>query len=97
LACPPLGEFVITDHCRFEMERRGISEAEVSSTLGAPDQTEEPRSGRCVYQKKTTGPKEGKVYLLRVIVDVDRKPAEMVSAYRTSRIAKYWRLHASDL
>jgi hypothetical protein len=33
----------------------------------------------------------GKVYLVRVIVDVDRQPAEVVTVYRTSRIAKYWR------
>jgi hypothetical protein len=97
LSCPPLEEFVITDHARFEMERRGISEDEVSWVLRAPDQTEEPRPARCIYQKRTTGPKEDKAYLLRVIVDVDRKPPEVVSAYRTSRIGKYWRLHASDL
>jgi hypothetical protein len=31
------------------------------------------------------------IALVRVFVDVDRKPAEVVTAYRTSRIAKYWR------
>jgi len=33
---------------------------------------------------------EGKVYLIRVVVDVDRQPAEVVTVYRTSKIAKYW-------
>ena len=28
--------------------------------------------------------------VVRVFVDVDRSPAEVVTAYRTSRIAKYW-------
>jgi hypothetical protein len=32
-----------------------------------------------------------RVYLLRVFVDIDRRPAEVVTAYRTSRIEKYWR------
>ena len=32
-----------------------------------------------------------KTYLLRVFVDVDRHPAEVVTVYLTSRIAKYWR------
>jgi hypothetical protein len=32
-----------------------------------------------------------RVYLLRVVVDVDRRPAEVVTAYRTSRVSKYWR------
>jgi hypothetical protein len=31
------------------------------------------------------------VYLIRVIVDVDRKPAEVVTVYRTSKISKYWK------
>jgi hypothetical protein len=30
-------------------------------------------------------------YLLRVLVDVDRAPPEVVTVYRTSRIAKYRR------
>jgi hypothetical protein len=30
-------------------------------------------------------------YLMRVFVDVDRKPAEVVTAYRTSKIEKYRR------
>jgi hypothetical protein len=33
----------------------------------------------------------GKTYLLRVFVDIDRDPAEIVTVYRTSRIAKYWK------
>lgn len=28
---------------------------------------------------------------MRVFVDVDREPAEVVTVYRTSKIAKYWR------
>ena len=33
---------------------------------------------------------QGKSYLVRVFVDVDRSPAEVVTVYRTSNIAKYW-------
>jgi hypothetical protein len=38
----------------------------------------------------TFGP-EGRTYLVRVFVDLDRRPPEVVTAYRTSRIGKYWR------
>jgi hypothetical protein len=31
------------------------------------------------------------MYLVRVFVDVDRTPAEVVTVYRTSKMAKYWR------
>lgn len=77
------------------MVRRAISEEEVSLVLRAPEQTEEQRPGRCVYQSRVGAP--DKEYLLRVFVDVDRIPPEVVSAYRTSKIGKYWRLHASHL
>ena len=30
-------------------------------------------------------------YLLRVFVDTDREPPEVVTVYRTSKITKYWR------
>jgi len=97
MACPALEEFVFSEHARFEMERRAISEEEVSSVLRAPEHSEEQRPGRCVYQARISGPEAGKTYLLRVFVDVDRDPPEVVPAYRTSKVAKYWRLHASDL
>jgi len=32
-----------------------------------------------------------KVYLLRVFVDIDREPPEVVTVYRTSKVRKYWR------
>jgi hypothetical protein len=46
------------------------------------------RPGREVLESRLE--LEGKRYLLRVFVDVDRSPAEVVTAYRTSKIAKYW-------
>jgi hypothetical protein len=30
-------------------------------------------------------------FLVRAFVDIDRDPAEVVTAYRTSKIGKYWR------
>ena len=30
-------------------------------------------------------------YLVRVFVDIDKRPAEVVTAYRTTKLAKYWR------
>jgi hypothetical protein len=32
---------------------------------------------------------EGKTYLIRVLVDIDRERPEVVTAYRTSKITKY--------
>jgi hypothetical protein len=94
MPCPPLERFLFSDHARFEMQRRNISEDEIASVVLYPEQREEQRPGRCVYQSRV--PADG-AYLLRVFVDVDRDLPEIVSAYRTSKIGKYWRPHARDL
>jgi hypothetical protein len=96
-SCPVVREFLLTDHARFEMGRRGISEREVSWVLLNPEQAEQQRPGRCVYQARVEGPDAERLYLLRVFVDVDRNPAEVVTAYRTSKVEKYRRHHARDL
>ncbi len=85
----PIAEFVVTPHAALEMERRGIDEAIVRQVLTAPEQREAVRPGRDVLQSRIE--LEGRRYLVRVFVDVDRDPAEVVTAYRTSKIAKYWR------
>jgi len=87
----PLTEYRLTDHAQLEMKRRQISEAEVAQVLVAPEQVEEVRPGRVVYQSRVEFGAPVRVYLLRVFVDTDRRPAEVVTAYRTSRIEKYWR------
>ena len=83
--------YVFTPHARVEMARRGLSERTVRDVLGAPGQRLEIRPGRVVYQSIVEvqgGVGRG---LVRVIVDVDRRPFAVVTAYRTTRIAKYWR------
>ena len=71
------------------MERRGIEESLAARVLESPGQREEVRPGRCVYQSRLLF--AGDMYLLRVFVDVDREPSEVVTVYRTSKIDKYWR------
>ena len=85
------GAYVFTSHALFEMARRGLSEAVVRDVLATPGQRIEIRHGRVVYQSIVEGPGGTGRQLVRVFVDVDRQPAEVVSAYRTSRIRKYWR------
>jgi hypothetical protein len=87
----PIGDYIFTDHARIEIQRRGLSEEMVRAILLAPEQRLEVRPGREVLQSKISSRQPEKAYLLRVIVDTDRHPAEVVTAYRTSKIEKYWR------
>ena len=77
------GHFCFTDHARQQMSKRQITKAEVSQALGSPEKVLPVREGRVVAQSLVSG------YLLRVFVDVDREPLEVVTAYRTSRIDHY--------
>jgi len=55
------------------------------------EQTENIREGRDVYQSRIEMGEPPKTYLLRVFVDRDREPSEIVTVYRTIKIEKYWR------
>ena len=78
----------ISRHARFEMRRRGISAAAVVSTIRAPGQVLPSRKGREIFQSLigTAGR-----LLLRVVVKKDAKAYHVVTAYKTRRVAKYWR------
>jgi len=85
----PVRDYVITNHASFEMKRRGISPRQVQNVLKNPGQRLTIRNGRDVLQSQIS--EGGRRFLIRVFVDVDRSQAEVVTAYRTSRIGKYWR------
>ncbi len=68
-----------------------MSEDTVRAILAAPEQRIEVRPGRVVLQSRSASGEPANRFVVRVIVDVDRTPAEVVTAYQTSKIAKYWR------
>jgi hypothetical protein len=85
----PIVDYIVTPHAAFEMERRGVADEMLRRVLGEPEQRLSVRPGREVLQSRAV--LAGKTYLIRVFVDVDCSPAEVVTVYRTSRISKYWR------
>ena len=87
----PITDFIITDHAATELKRRDLSEEIIRQVLADPAQQQDVRRGRIVLQSRVPMGESRKEYLIRVFVDVDRAPAEVVTAYRTSKISKYWR------
>jgi hypothetical protein len=61
---------------------------EVATT---PEQRVPVREGREIRQSRVTDPASGKLQLLRVVVDRGKDSDMMVTAYRTSKVRKYWR------
>ncbi len=87
----PLVGYVFTEHALAEMGRRELSQELIAEVLAGPTQRFEDRSGRDVFQSLVSAGKPPRQYVVRVFVDVGRRPAEVVTAYRSSKIAKYWR------
>ena len=52
------------------------------------------RKGAPVYQSRMERGDTPKIYVLRVVVDIDREPSEVVTAYRSSKVQNYWRSDA---
>jgi hypothetical protein len=78
----------IGTHARFAMRRRGIRRNEVVRTIRKPGQVLPSSKGRQIYQR-LLGPK-GRL-LLRVVVKPAADAYHVITAYKTSKVAKYWR------
>jgi len=78
-----LREAIITPHAAEQMQRRQIGETDVRAVLATPEDVRPVREGRVAVHGMMGE------YLLRVFVDMDRTPAEVVTVYRTSKVDKY--------
>ena len=91
----PIGDFIISSHARSEMERRGVTQDVVERIVTSPEQRLAVRQGsRVVLQSRIEMGCPPKMYLVRVVVDIDREPAQVVTVYRTTKLDKYWRNEA---
>ena len=85
----PLEDWLFTDHASSEMARRDIDATSVEAVLANPEERFTVRPGRDVFQSRIII--DNTQYLMRVFVDVDRSPVEIVTVYLSSKISKYWR------
>jgi hypothetical protein len=82
--------FYISRHAEEELERRGIPREFLDSVLYDPQQIVDDRDGKKAYQSQFVF-ENGKTYLVRAIVADLTSPAIVLTVYRTSQIARYWR------
>ncbi|HNQ24178.1 MAG TPA: DUF4258 domain-containing protein [Phycisphaerae bacterium] len=74
---------IITEHGALQMARHQVAEADVRRVLAAPHEVVPVRAGRVLVQCMIGQ------HLLRVVVDVDREAAEVLTAYRMRKVDKY--------
>ena len=80
---------IITPAVRQKIEDHGLSVEEVEKVLAVPEQ-KVPHSGRLVYQSRVAQ------FLVRVVVEPETEPIEVVTAYRTRNVKKYWQANDAD-
>ena len=78
-----VSQAIMTAHASAQASERQVDVATVRAVLAEPEQVWPVRPGRVVAQRMMGE------YLVRVFLDVDREPAEVVTVYRTSKIDKY--------
>lgn len=81
--------FHFSKHVLEELDERKIPRSLVEPVLQAPEQKVPEMENITCYQSRVDI--DGKPYLLRVMVNETVTPPTVVTAYRTSKIAKYWR------
>lgn len=83
-------EVILSRHAKEEMGRRQIPESLLGSVLNSPEQIVAEKGNRKAYQSRVEFD-DGKMFLLRAIVDDNMYPPFVITVYRTSKIEKYWR------
>ena len=82
--------FRFSRHAEEELVRRQIPRTALEAVLEHPQQRVPHRAGTEILQSLLES-RDGRMYLLRAVVAVDKAPPVVVTVYRTSKIDKYWR------
>ena len=82
-------EIQLTAHAEAQIEERGLDREQVIEVASEPGQVLYPEDQPPVAQSRL--PLGGKTYLLRVVFrDVEEGVRLVLTAYRTSKVEKYW-------
>jgi hypothetical protein len=79
----------LCDHAEEELNRRSVPRRLLDDLMSAPQQLVPASGGRKAYQSRFHLD-DGRIMLLRAIVDDREDPPVVVTVYRTSKIEKYW-------
>ena len=79
-------------HSLEQLAKRGITEEVVRTALASGPRVDAVRPGRVVAQALIAPEANGRLYVIRIFMDVDRSPPVIVTVYRSSKLTKYWRV-----
>lgn len=74
-----------------KISARGLSLEDIIQTCLYPEQTSSGKKGRRIAQRKFLNAMNNKQYIVRVIFEEGVDEIKIVTAYKTSKIKKYWK------
>ena len=77
-------------HAEEQLERRQIPNEWLDMLLDGAEQRFRPSADTEILQSRFAAD-DGRMYLLRAVMAIDKEPPVVVTVYRTSKIEKYWR------
>ena len=83
-------KIILLAHLKFQAKEREINLELIEDTLLKPEQIVPDLKGLRVAQKKYFDHKKSKEYLVRVIFKESESSRIGITAYKTSKIKKYW-------
>lgn len=78
-----------TPHALMEMARRGLSQTLVERAVSEPDAVLADGPVRFIHQRTESDETTGRRWLTRVVVEPEPDGLAIITAYRTSKLAKY--------
>jgi hypothetical protein len=81
-------QYILTKHASLQIKRRKIPKAKVDDVINNPGQIVED-ADFYIYQSIIEENQNNK-YLLRIFVKRNEKPLKIITAYKTSKIKKYY-------
>ncbi len=77
----------LSDHARRQLGERGLAEEAVAGVAESPEQVLVAGARRIAQSRFGEGADQ---YLLRVVCEEAEETITVVTAYRTSKVSKYW-------
>jgi hypothetical protein len=85
-----MDKFIFSKHAEEQMLRRGITHETVMFVLSHPEEILEDNEDATVIILQSLITEGNQVFLLRIFVNKDKFPHEIITLYKTSKIQKYY-------
>ncbi|MBI5789623.1 MAG: DUF4258 domain-containing protein [Candidatus Schekmanbacteria bacterium] len=84
-------KIIFTEHALLEMRRRSIDRELVANSVINPQQTLPAKNNRLIIHNQYVDAEQNRNMLLRIVIEKIDQSIIIITAYKTSKIEKYWR------